>query len=444
MKQNESRSIFIEENELADYCKEHGLSYDVMENGVRVVSISKGISDSVFASLSLTFATGSYFDRTGMAGEHHLFEHLINPPIRSLAVKRDVAINASTSYYELAEHISGPVSTDLKDYGVLSMLDAIYAQLKNPLSAHENLIKVIENEKKVVKTEIDERKANHNWIVQDTFLRSILKPNNPLLSPIAGSEESLMKIGVTDLQELFAKIFDSRILTIAIMNEGDKRYEEAIKESIFTIFKSYPRATTKQIVPNWSLLDEVQAKKPSEDIHFNKTSLRNGMSSVVFAWITDFEEFSTSEFGLKRYLGYISEKIHNYSRQNGIAYSAGAYSIYGHAKQYCVVRFDVSQRTKEQLANLVQHLKKDLPEMLQLQNDEIEEIIDIEQKRETVIPLTNENRFNWMLLGLQRYQKGIDAETVKKRHKDINKEHISQWCNFFLQNNPFISVIGDF
>ncbi|MEO6509153.1 MAG: hypothetical protein ABIO02_04310, partial [Patescibacteria group bacterium] len=318
----------------------------------------------------------------------------------------------------------------------------IYKQLCNPLTQHSNLAEVMTKEKEIVKSEIDERNANHGWVTYYALLDIILEKSNPLLSTILGTDETLQNISEHDLEKIGSDVFVSENLTITVMNHGKKDLALLVREALLELFQSYPRSKKIHKL-DWPALDKIKKIKPTESVVYKKTALKNGICSVVFCWIIDFNEFSSEEFGLKRFLHFLNEKVHKYSRNNGLAYSAGAYSIYGETKQFVIIRFDVSKKRAEDLVIILKQLKKDLPYIMNFSSDELRSIIEIEQKRERVVPLSSETRLSWMIYGLQRHQKLVNADRVKEQYKQITENHISQWGSYFTKNQGFTMVVGD-
>ena len=66
-----------------------------------------------------------------------------------------------------------------------------------------------------------------------------------------------------------------------------------------------------------------------------------------------------------------------------------------------------------------------------------------EQKRQVAVPLPTESRLKWLLLGLTRWGKMIDAEKIKEAYSQITPQHLKKWQEKLLSETPSVVIVGD-
>lgn len=432
---SKTRSLFIPKNELHSYVKEHNITLDFLNNGIPVIASLKKSSESVITDLQFMFQSGSYFDPKGKEGLHHLIEHLLLVPLRRLAFDKDVKLNAYTSYSELGVDLSGPIHSSYHDYGLLSIFPKLFAELIKPLKHLGSATDVMEYEKKVILTEINERRSNHYWLIRDTILKLIWSTSNPVLAETPGNTNSLKNINVHDLTDFCPEIFNADRLIIGMLSKGNKTHLQEFYKSLTKTFESFPQTKTKLNKLNWKLIDEINPAFTKGSTYTVKNDLNNNLMSIIFLWMVDVKEYSVEEFALRRYIIEIAKKIHIFSRKLGLGYQAGADFTPYYQKGLVTLRFDLSSQIHT-LEGALKLIKPQLPSLLELSDEEISRTVEREQIREKVIPVTTKMRIGTMINGWKMYGKFIDMDFVKNQYTKISVNDIKKWKDMLLKEKP--------
>ena len=188
----------IEETE---YCKKYGIELHKLDNGIVIVGMSCGMDFINWARIYWEFSEGAYGNP---AGSVHFLEHFFNKRIRLLAERNSLKLIAQTNKQETRETISGIANPNVVDYGLWVVLDGIRKSLEAPLNNLDDVVKDIETERNIIKSEIQGRSTNHNYHIDNNFCKTIYDTKNPFsdISTTAGSVEDLDKITISQLKKI--------------------------------------------------------------------------------------------------------------------------------------------------------------------------------------------------------------------------------------------------
>lgn len=437
------KSHVVAPERLNTYLTEHYLVYKKLKNGATILGASGRDPNSTVAEVDIEFATGSYFDEQQTLGAHHFLEHLINKPLRTYAESIDVSLNASTSYYNMSEHMSATLAPDVEGYGLGAITTQIIKRLHDPTAGYDNLKETVNSEREIIKNEIDRNLAEHSWHTRQNLLTDTLEQTNPLLTLTAGTHESLDRIDATVLKRVAGQICTAPLVTTNIYNHGQPSVLTTYINTIEELLLQYPTSGLDRSL-DWLLLDQIKTTR-KERITTHESGLRNNYASIVFVWDMDALPFSTESTALNLYTSYLHEKVHKYAREQGIGYMAYAQNYGLFEKKLFVIQFDTSNKNELQLRELQKKIEGEMATALF--DEDMAGFAHITQKaktRQLANPLGTEYT-SWLLdFGLEHYGVILDAERVRGVSLAVTAEDIKE-CNDYLRSTaaPVISITGD-
>jgi len=437
-------SLFISPKDQSAIFRKHHIEYEELDNGARIAAVSLRNPESMNANIDCHFGTGSYFDPPGKLGLHHFLEHLINKPVREISQTRDVTLNASTSFAEFGHHSRGPITSGVADYGILDMIPRIADRLARILSGYDDLDEVIDSERHVIQNEIDKYHGDHSWVAMQHIKRDLLGSNNPLLIETAGTQETLARMKRADFESLAAEICTSSILTVEAKNIGPTKHMAPLMKSLIKTYSKFPKTGLSRTV-DWSIVDQ-HAPLPDHQTFTHKTKLKNNLSSIAFSWLVDCKELSTCSHAFGLYRDFVQERIHKYSRQQGIGYTAAIMHYQGMRKRMIIIRFDTSNHSLTQLKQMARKIEKDLiGSLLRLSREDLDTILKTHNKREHAIPYGSSWHFQWAMHGLERYGKFVSGAAMQAQNANIRSQDVQHWEQL-LTSKPAnaITIAGDY
>jgi predicted Zn-dependent peptidase len=436
-------SLVVPTDQQDAYLDRHHLVYKKLNNGATIQAASGRDPNSTTAEVDFSFATGSYFDRPDTIGELHFLEHLINKPLRTYAESVDVGLNASTSYYNMSEHMTGTLAPDVPGYGLGAITEQIVKRLHNPTAGYDNLEETVDSEREIIKNEIDRNRADHSWHARHNLLHDTLAAGNPLLSETAGTHASLDNIDGNVLAHVAKQICTAPLMTAHIYNHGDPKALQEYVDTVSTYLESFPTSGLERAL-DWTLLDRIQSTHENR-IHTHSTGLQNNYASIIFVWDMEALPFSIKSTAINLYTSYLHEKVHKYAREQGIGYMAYAQNYGLFEKKLFVIQFDTSNKNELQLRELQKKIEGEMATALF--DDDMAGFAHITQKakkRQLANPLGTEYT-SWLLdFGLEHYGVILDAERVRGVSLAVTAEDIKE-CNDYLRSTaaPVISITGD-
>lgn len=440
-----SEKIFIPKSEEANYLAEHKLTVNELSSGATVFAASRDAKDSVDVSINISFPSGSWYDPPNRSGLHHLTEHLFNYKMEETAHKLDVYLNAQTTFLDLMEIMSGPANPKYKNYGVWPLLPALYQALKNPLAQYTDAKTLLSREKEVVKGEIVEDAADHHWHVNRQLAKLVFAEHNPLTNYPAGTIADVKAATIADVEKLIAEAFVGTGMIISVFGKGENSEYQAIVSQLGDLFDHYPKGDKTHALFPWELLETQSASHILGETYVKETELKNNLVSIVFLWPVQSPVFSLEQFSLSTLSQEISERIFLVSRKLGWGYSAGAFMRGSLATQTKVfaIRVDIPKTTPSELETLTTKIKEELKAVFHFTKPEVDQLITTEQLRQKALPLKISTRLEWMILGLQRFGKLINADQIIKSYAQITPTHYQFWIDHFATTTPTVLIVGD-
>ncbi len=435
--------LVVPDDRLDTYLSSQHLLYKKLKNGASIIGASGRDPNSTTAEVDISFDTGSHFDREDTIGELHFLEHLINKPLRTYAESIDVSLNASTSYYNMTEHMSGALAPDIDGYGVCAITAQIMKRLENPTAGYDDLKATVDSEREIIKNEIDRNLADHNWHNRRHLLEAVLAPGNPLLAETAGTHESLDRIDAPVLQRVAGEICSAPLVTAQVYNHGNPKTLTTYLTQLEPLLEQYPTTDLKRTL-DWTLLDSIQ-EGATERITTHQTGLKNNYASITFVWHMDALPFSTASTALNLYTSYLHEKVHKYAREHGIGYLAYAHNYGLFEKKLFVIQFDTSHKNEKELRALLARIEGEMNDVLFTDDTAaFAQITEKEKKRQLANPIATDYCL-WLLeKGLEWYDTVLDAKLLRERALTVTADHILQWNEFFRSTPaPVITITGD-
>lgn len=419
------------------------MHYVTLENGMKILAISGRDPNSAEVEVDIDFATGSYFDEPHPLGAHHFLEHLINKPLRQLAESLDVGLNASTSYYSLSEHISGPLAPHVPGYGVSALSDQILKRLHDPTAGYDDLTAVVDSERQVIKNEVDRNQADHSWQARRNLLEDVLSEDNPMRIQTAGTHETLDQITAPTLQRLAASICTPQAVTTHIYNNGKPaRLDPYLAQFVKAANKWPRRALARQL--DWTLLDKVAVRQhPRFALH--DTQLRNEYASICLVWNHTCLPFSLESISLNMYMSYLHEKVHEYARRTGIGYVAYARSYSLFEQKLIVIQFDTSKKSGKQLEKLAADIQKAIrDELLNVDDKTFEKIVAKAHANHLANPIHAQDTLAVAAWGVEHYDTLFDIEKTRAQTLAVTPIQLDYWVQYLRTNPPsVVSITAD-
>lgn len=433
-----SNNILIKRNskEESTYCRKYSIELHKLDNGVTIVGMSCGMDFTNWASISYEFSEGAYGNTPGTV---HFLEHFFNKKIRLLAERNSLKLIAQTNKLEVRETVSGIANPNVDDYGVWIVLDGIRKTLEAPLKNLDNPERDIDIEKNIIKSEIQGRSTNHNYHIDNNFLKTIYDPKNPFfdISTTAGSKEDIDKINITPLMEIQEKVLVPKNLIISLYTEGDPTILKNLIGKLKNQYSNFPREGNPKNVINNELLEMMNPKLKTERNYMFDTKIKNGIITNQFNWVFKHKFGSKKYFSLNYLKNILSTELFNYSRKNGWGY----FTEVGIARP----TDDVA------ILNLRVDVKKDnnkdfnsgIIEILNSVKKITKNAVELEHKRQLATALSVQDRFSWVTGGLKRYGKIINADVLRSGMLKVDSNDLNKLIDNILSTPPVTIVTGD-
>lgn len=427
-----------------EYLGRHGIELIRLGDGITIVAVPYEVSDLAEASIRWIFPAGSFFDPPGKEGLHHFLEHFFNQALWEQAKKHDVFLQASTSQLMMSEYAEGTANPSVVDYGIWPMLPEIRRALAAPLKTMKNTQRSFENEKNVILAEIQEEHASHDRQVSRFFRETIWSPSNPESSNILGTSESLARITVPDFLSLIETSLIPQDLIISILTKGKVQTNHVLAESIIRLFEEFPRGTQKRPVFDWFSLETLNPNLEAGKFYEKDTGLKNGLVTFTFAWPLETEPYTTSYFALDRLSNELGARLFMTSRAKGWSYSVRS-GLDTPGESTSVFTLEIDSPKPKDIRNFAKKLLSEIRQDVlgSVDSREIERISHIESKRQKAIPIPVATYQEWILRGLRRYGKIIDADKIKEIYSQITPEHLSTWLEKILSQEPVFLIVGE-
>ncbi len=422
------------------YCRKHNIELRRLANGITIAAIPFVAEDMAFAKIDWQFPVGAYLNPPGSV---HFFEHFFNKKVMKAAVKNSIDVNAYTSQISVVEMAKGICNPDVDDFGIWEMLLPIRNALETPITKESE----IESEKQVIADEIRRNKNDHERQTGMHFLEVMYAKDNPLVnSPIVtGEEKYLEKITFEVLESMVNKILIPDGLLISVYTEGKRESAKLLTEKIVKLFKAFPRNEAKSQKADIKLRDKINPDFKAGEVYVKDTGINNKRISFEFVWVFNIKFPDPARFAVRRIVPPLYANLHEYSRMAGWGYYTDVFVDRPSDNLLILtIRVDTNKIAEpEKFAQeklwpaIKEHVVKKVDEKV------IEEIYELEDKKQRAIPIRTVDRLDWMISGLSEDGKMIDADVVQKIHLQIKPKHMNRYIKDLLTIKPAVIITGD-
>lgn len=435
---NNKNNILIKSNskEEKEYCKKYGIELHRLDNGVTIVGMSCGMDYVNWARIYWEFCDGS---SGNMAGSVHFLEHLFNRKLRLLAEQNSLKLQATTGKIETKETVSGIANLKVMDYGIWTILGEIRKSLESPVKNLDNIESDIEKEKQIIKSEIQGRFTNHNFHVEENFLKTIYDPKNPWfnLPIVPGSEEEIDRITINDLIKAQNKVLIPKNLLISVYTEGDplilKKAVKILKEQ----YSEFPRSEENKNEVEQKLLEKTNSNLKSGNKYEFDTKIKNGIITAQFIWIFKHNFPSKKYFTLKFLKNILEGELFRHSRKNAWGYYTNVHIARPTDNLLLLImRVDIKK-------DITADLPGGITDVLNSTKTNTKKAVKLENKRQTATPLPVMDRFDWVAHGIKLYGKIIDADKMRKGMLSVSADELNEIIDEITSTPPITIITGD-
>lgn len=432
-------SYLVPRSDETSYCSKNSMQLVRLKNGAAILGISRNTTDSNDTSLSITFPSGYYFDPPNKNGLHHLLEHSINMDLVELAEKCGVSLNAQTETRGLRELVYGPLNKNHPDFGLPEMLPHVFAQLKNPLFTEEKLLM----EKSIVKAELNENNANHEYLVNQFFTRTLMTATNPATVSFNQTTQTIDNITLSDVESCSKEVFIPSGTIVSIVTEGSAKSLSYLITAITQHLQNFPRTEVNPPKFDWALYDLYKQSPQQKVPIIANLGLKDNVSTLLFAWQVADDDFSVASVALRILCYHLSRKFFTQIRRQGLGYSAGMRTSHGEKTTWVILEAHVPKQPTSQLLTLSGHLQQSLAEFFTVSPETLKNLIDKEKKRDLAMPAPASSKLNWAELGLIKHNQLFDFDKIRHNYLKITKQHLKHWLDLFTSTPPFCAIVGD-
>lgn len=418
------------------YCKQNGIELWKLDNGVAIVGMSCLKDFTNWGSINYEFSEGAYGNP---AGSVHFLEHFFNKKIRKLAEQNFLKINARTNKIEISESISGIANPETVDYGLWTILDDIRKTLESPLDNITNINNDIETERNVIKAEIQQRNTDHNFQVTNHFLNRIYHPKNPIFNipDTVGTEDELGKITIDVLQTIQSKVLIPKNLLISVYTEGNRSILIKLIEILKQQYSNYPRFDKPKNKISSKLLEKLNPELKAGNEYKYDTKINNGIITIQLNWIFKHRFGSKKYFVLRLLKNILNSELFDYSRREGWGYNANV-NIARPTDNVAILILRIDTKNNKRI-DLNQGIINILTSMKTLTSD----LVKLEQKRQFANTLNVFDRLDWVIGGLKRYGKIINADAIRNGMLEVDSHDLNCLIDDILFTPPVTIVTGD-
>lgn len=439
----EDPDLFVAPAREEEYLKAHNIEHRKLSNGIELISITRQVEDQEYTHFHLDFPSGSYFDPPTKKGFYHLLEHLISRVPGAAAKKNRAEYNASTSVSDVEVYLNGFSNPNVRNFGVWPLIPVVYKQLAHPAETIGNVAEALDSERKVVFEEMNETQSDQPRLANYFLYECVLAKNNPKQIDPLGSRNDLESITVSDVRELSEKIFVPQELIISIFHEGKVETGQTITNEMEELFGRFPRKNARPQIVKRSLFETFNPEFRQGELYTHDTGLKNNITNVDYVWIVPNKEYTISSFALSRYLDHISRRLFDYSRNQGLAYTAHA-SEFNLGGNVDLVTLSLVASSRSNIVNFAEELLPKLKgNVLATDDNQISQIIDLEHRTQKAIVQPVSTRLGLAFDGIKNYGFIVDADEVKRRYGNIKVEDLKSWREKFLTTDPAIVITGD-
>lgn len=426
-----------------EYCRKGGFFLTRLKKGPVIIGFAREMIDSCKASVNFHFLNGgSYFDPPGKEGIHHLIEHLINPPLWPSLEQLDVSLQAQTNINSLQEIIIGPFSPVERRYGLAYALPLVVRRIES-LIAQKEITGLLSQEKKVLLAELREKQADFQENLFKAVYQICLTKDNPINSP-GETEATLKSLDEKTVSTFLPEVFSKEAMIVSFLFDGKRSEMFSLGEDLIQIFRAWPQGAPRRTFP-WRKLNRIKDNFKRRNIFWKNKRIVSGTCAVLLCWPIKFSPFTARGLALRRLVEFLQGRFQASVRRLGVVYSTifRLWPIGSNTVIFAfggIVRDQTWLKMKKVIIPFLKELRSDL---FEIGKEEKEEIIELERRRQKVLPITQTSRLNWSVFGLMEFGQLVDAEAIKKKFSQIGVNDVSFWSNYFLTHPERVLVFGD-
>lgn len=401
-----------------------------LKNGVRLITVPMKNTAAVTAIVLV--GVGSHYEDKRLSGISHYLEHLVfkgskkYPSALKISTKLDslgAKFNAFTTYELTGFYIKAVA--DKIEVG----LDVMADYLKNPLFKSSE----VERERGVILEEIRMYYDNPQRHVSQLFTRA-LYGNQPAGRDVAGTEESVLRIGRVDIKKYFEKHYGSNNIVVVFAGNIAPTHSKKLADKFFKNLRkgeNFAKAPVK--LPSGGPKIVSQYKKSDQ------THLALGFNGIS---MDDARRHAADLLAVILGGGMSSRLFVQVRERRGLAYYVRSGSYEGTDHGYFVNKAGVANnKFAEALRVIIKELrkaKKELvtkSELLKAQNRvEGLTLLELENSDEVGVSFGVEELLLNKIVGPNEYLKKIKAVSANDIRNVAN--------DIFIQKNVRLAFVG--
>ena len=442
--------VFVSAQEREAWLRQQGIIFYPLKNGIKIVALARGSKDSVFTSINFHFLSGAFFDPPKQKGLHHLLEHVIlSNFFWEQRNRNDTQINAITWPLRLTFEASGPVSLTGVQFGLLEAIEPLVVRLMKFAQGKtsQEFEKVFAREKEVVSREIEEKNNDYQHQLALFLTSLIFAPDNPVNASILGTKESLSRSSSKSLVKLAREVLIGSNLIVSILTESSEEVIEKTVKKLTKLLNQLPRGKKKRPWPK-DKEKKLNSKVKPGKIYYQINNLRPDFASLIaFYQLRNISLFTPLGLALKRLIERTKIVFISLVRQRGLSYSPFVrLRLSGGRAGGLVLGLNFNPRSwkRQGQERLISEFRALINQTWAVFDQNlVQQIINVEQRRQKTTPLAASTLLDWLLWGLFRYQRFIAGEKVKRLFAQIGSAEIDYWLNYFRSQVPTIALFGD-
>ncbi|HVZ12315.1 MAG TPA: hypothetical protein VG965_04770, partial [Patescibacteria group bacterium] len=174
----------------------------------------------------------------------------------------------------------------------------------------------------------------------------------------------------------------------------------------------------------------------------------NGLSyklvTITFVWKIDADDFTPQALALSRLLPVINEALFRHIRGKGLSYSSHVYKADHKKFKFVFIELTIPKNPNiEKIVTdeIFPDIKKNV--LSKISDEDLSRINKKEKLIQEAAIISQRNRYDHLLYGLDVYKKIISVEAIREMYKVITIEHLKAWKKSLATTAPAIVVSGD-
>lgn len=437
------KDYFLEREKEKEYCQKHKLFFEDID-GVKIFGTDNGPGDEEI-KLSFEFNSGCAFDPPGKTEINHLLEHIFHYAFKKNFPDYQDNFDAKTDLDKIIQIYENNAKIIKSEKKFSQILSKLFTAINTKLDLLENIEKVVDREKKLIKLELLTRSADFTYWQRNSLFKTIFGPNNPWAWETR--ENNLDNIHTSEIEDLSREVICRENLNFKIINSSKKFTCSKIAEELKPMILKLPKTGKQGKTLDRSLLELTNPNFTQGKIYRYLSGIKYGLITIFFIWLHPVELFSPKHFDTFLFKEEFNSIFFSFIKNNAWSYSSGVRTITPNESPLVMyTHFTLPKTTIAECEDFSlkasELLKKELYTKMTMPR--LEKFINNQQQNIKFIPRSTADRLFWYKFGQNNFNQPFDLDKINQAFCEVTPNRLLTMKEVILSTPPAILITGDF